>query len=283
MLDFTRILLPIDLEEPSLAVVHQAAALARRFHSEILVVHIISRLSYLGLHSHSHGGELPEEVKQAEAKLDSAILPELAGLPVRREVFRGNPGKVIPEIAQNEKQGLIVMGSHGYGTVEGVLIGSVDAGVIDGARVPVWTTVPGLKADADVNVRTILCAVDFADNDNHVAHDAVALAKICGAKLVLAHVTPSVENYGPGGSHVLPEFKEALVNSSTRQLNKLQDEIGMKAEFFIGSGGVSKVLAQAATETSSDLLVVGRPTSINRLGANNYAIIRDSPVAVLSV
>jgi nucleotide-binding universal stress UspA family protein len=110
MLDFTRILVPIDLEEPSLAPVHEAAFLARRFHSELLLLHVISRLSYLGLHSHGHGEQLSEEIKQAEVKLDSSILPELAGLNARRIVVRGNPSDVIPTIAQEEKQGLIVMG-----------------------------------------------------------------------------------------------------------------------------------------------------------------------------
>jgi nucleotide-binding universal stress UspA family protein len=82
---------------------------------------------------------------------------------------------------------------------------------------------------------------------------------------------------------VLHDFKEALVSSSTRQLTKLRDETGIKADFFIGSGAISKVLNHAAKETAADLLVIGRHASINRLGANNYAIIRDSEIPVVSV
>lgn len=283
MLDLSRILLPIDLEQPSLPAVHQAAGLARRFHSELLILHVIPRLSYLGLHSHTHGDQLSEEIKQAEAKLDSSILPDLAGVAARRAVLRGHPARLIAQVAQEEKQGLIVMGTHGYGAVAGALMGSVTAGVLDAAHVPVWTTPPGLKVSADAEVRTVLCAVDFTHSDKHTSQEAVALAKSFAAKLILAHVTPSVESYGPGGSHVLPEFKEALVGSSTRQLTKLREGIGMDAELFIGSGGVSKVLADAARQTGADLLVIGRRASINRLGANNYGIIRESPIAVLSV
>jgi len=285
MLDFSRILVPVDLEQPSLAAIHHAAGLARRFHSELLILHVISRLSYLGLHSHGYDDQLSGEIKQAEAKLDSSILPGLAGLSARRAVVRGNPAHLIPRIAQDEKQGLIVMGTHGYGAVAGALMGSVTAGVLDGAHVPVWTTAPAVQShsDADAQVRTILCAVDFGHSDKNTTQEAAEVARLFGAKLILAHVTPSVENYGPGGSHVLPEFKEALVNSSTRQLTKLRDEMGVEAEFFIGSGSVPKVLAEAAKQTSADLLIIGRRASINRLGANNYGIIRDSPIAVLSV
>ena len=82
---------------------------------------------------------------------------------------------------------------------------------------------------------------------------------------------------------MLPDFKAALVASSTRQLTKLRDEAGIKAELFIGSGAIAKVLHHAAQEIAADLLVIGRRASINRLGGNNYAIIRDSQIPVLSV
>jgi hypothetical protein len=49
MLKIKKILLPLDLEESVLpvVVVHQAAALAHHFHSEILVLHVITPLTYI--------------------------------------------------------------------------------------------------------------------------------------------------------------------------------------------------------------------------------------------
>ena len=284
MLTFTKILLPIDLEEPSLPAVHQAAALARHFHSEVLILHVIRPLSYLGLHEIGHRDLLTEGIRQAEAKVDSTILPELAGIPAKRMVIKGDPGRLISQIAQDEKAQLIVMGTHGFGALAGALMGSVAAKVLDGAHCPVWTVAPAQKARTpDLAIGHILCAVDFSAHDGTTARGAAALADAFGARLTLAHVTPSVENYGPGGNYVLHDFKEALVSSSTRQLTKLRDETGIKADFFIGSGAISKVLNHAAKETAADLLVIGRRASINRLGANNYAIIRDSQVPVVSV
>jgi nucleotide-binding universal stress UspA family protein len=284
MLTVTKILLPLDLEEPSLPPVHQAAALARHFHSEVLILHVVRPLSYLGLHEIGHRDLLTEEVKQAEAKLDSALLPELSGIPAKRMVVKGNPGHLIPEIAQDEKAELIVIGTRGFGALAGALMGSVAAKVLDGAQCPVWTVTRVQKTQtSDLAIRHVLCAVDFSAHDAATVRGAAALAEAFGARLTLAHVTPSVDNYGPGGSYVLPDFKEALVSSSTRQLTKLRDETSIKAELFIGSGAISKVLHQAAKETAADVLVVGRRASINRLGANNYAIISDSPITVLSV
>ena len=284
MLTITKILLPVDLEQPSLPPVHQAAALARQFHSEVLILHVVRLFSYLGLHEIGHRDLLTESVKQAEAKLDTVLLPELAGLPVKRMVAKGDPGRLIPQIAQDEKAELIVMGTHGLGALAGALMGSTAAKVLDGAHCPVWTVARMQKTQTpDLAIRHVLCAVDFSAHDPATARGAAALADAFGARLTLAHVTPSVENYGPGGSYELPDFKEALVSSATRQLTKLRDETSIRAEFFIGSGSISKVLHKAIEELAADALVIGRRASINRLGANNYAIIRDSPVPVLSV
>ncbi len=296
MADFSKILLPVDLEQPPLLAVHQGAALARHFHSEILMLHVVRPISQLGMHELGHRDLHSEAVKHAEADLDARILPELAGLQARRLVVKGSPGHVIPQVALQEKASLIVMASHGLGALASTLMGSVSASVLDSAPCPVWTAshaeaedtprttdTPQTTATRDLAIRSVLCALDFGAHSPSVAREAVAVAAAFGAKLTMAHVTPSVEQYGPGGTYELPDLKESLVSSSRELLTKLRDETGAQAEFFIGSGSVAKVLAQAASETAADLLVIGRRTSINRLGANNYAIIRDSQVPVLSV
>jgi len=84
-----------------------------------------------------------------------------------------------------------------------------------------------------------------------------------GAGLTLAHVTASVEFWGPGGSYVNVEWKAALVGSASQQVAKLQQEIGTQADVFIGSGDVPKALSVAAKQTKADLLVTGAaPTAV---------------------
>ena len=79
-----------------------------------------------------------------------------------------------------------------------------------------------------------------------------------GARLTLAHVTGRVELWGPGGSTVNAEWKEALVGDASRHMAKLQKDMGIKADVFIGSGDVPDVLAEAARKNKADLLVTGR-------------------------
>jgi hypothetical protein len=48
MLDFRKLLLPLDLEEPSLAAIRQAAVLTRHFHSEVVILHTFRPFSAFG-------------------------------------------------------------------------------------------------------------------------------------------------------------------------------------------------------------------------------------------
>jgi nucleotide-binding universal stress UspA family protein len=77
-------------------------------------------------------------------------------------------------------------------------MGSVAAKVLDRAHCPVWTLAPAQKAQTpDLAIGHVLCAVDFSARDGVTSRSAAALADTFGARLTLAHVTPSVENYGP--------------------------------------------------------------------------------------
>jgi nucleotide-binding universal stress UspA family protein len=91
--------------------------------------------------------------------------------------------------------------------------------------------------------------------------------------------------YGPGGSHVVPEWKDELVGAATKEIAKLQQEAGTKADVIIESGNVPKLLSQIAARTKADLLVTGHIPSRGHLGenGNGYSIIRDARIPVLSV
>jgi nucleotide-binding universal stress UspA family protein len=79
------------------------------------------------------------------------------------------------------------------------------------------------------------------------------------------------------------EWKDALVGDATRRLAELQQASGTKAEVFIGSGDVPKVLSQAARQTNADLLVTGCYPYGGHLRTNGYAIICAVPIPVLNV
>jgi len=284
-----RILLPIDFQDPSKNVVHQAAVLARHFHSEIVMLHVVTPLSYSaamiegGYVPANLGDLLKELIRQAQKQLDDALRPELDGLAVKRVLLEGDPALTIVQTARVEKADLIAMPTHGYGAFRRFLLGSVTAKVLHDSDCPVWTGahLEGEPA-REFSIRNILCAVDLSAHSSKTVQWASQLATEFGARLILAHIIAGMEIYGPGPYQVDPAWTEALVSSANRQLANLQQEVGTKAEVFISSGDVPKLLSHAAEQTSADVLIIGRPLS-GRLRATGYGIIRESYVPVLSV
>lgn len=285
MLNVKKILLPLDLEESALPVlvIRQAAALAHHFHAEMLVLHVIRPLSYMA-GSNTARERIDRDVASENEKLKECLGSELNGLSVRRSVVKGDPAHEILRTVGDEKIDLIVMPTHGYGEFERFLVGPVTAKVLHNGECPVWTVthldeVPG----EPLAIRNVLCAVDFSAHSAKTIRSAQDVANEFGAKLALAHVTPGVEIYGPGGYHVLSDMKRELVDGAKNRMANLQQELGTRAEVFIGSGDVPKIMSQAAKQAKADLLVVGCRSLQHRFGNTAYGIIRDAHVPVLSV
>jgi nucleotide-binding universal stress UspA family protein len=288
MLNIKKILLPVDLPNASLRVIHQAATLAHHFHSEIVMLHVVTALSHTA-GVLEDGPELAgwdmlaEIMRGAQKNLDQSLEPELGGLTIQRVLVKGDPAQAIVQTAQQEKADLIMMPSHGN-TFYQFLLGSVTAKVLHGTECPVWTGAHVEQSPAqEFAIRNVLCAVDFSPHSRKTVSWAAQMAAEFGSRLTLAHVTAGVEFWGPGGSYVNSEWKEALVGSASQHIAKLQQDMGIKAEVFIGSGDVPKVLSQAAKQTKADLLVIGCRPYGGHLRTHGYAIICAVPIPVLSV
>jgi nucleotide-binding universal stress UspA family protein len=75
----------------------------------------------------------------SSALLDDAAvyLREQAGFEALKVSRVGKAADVIPEFARRQECNLIVMGSHGYGTLSSLVLGSVTQGVLTSSHVPV--------------------------------------------------------------------------------------------------------------------------------------------------
>jgi nucleotide-binding universal stress UspA family protein len=288
MLNIKKILLPVDFPVASFSLAHQAATLARHFHSEIVILHVMT--------ARSHAAGVPEDsralarwdllaaiILQAENQHDMSLGPELEGLTIRRKLVEGDVAGAIVQTAQEEKADLIMMPSYSF-TFYQFLLGSVTAKVLHEAECPIWTGAhvkePPIQ---ELAIRNVLGAVEFGPRAEITVSWAAQMAAEFGAHLTLANVTASVEFWGPGGIYVNEEWKKELVGDASEQMAKVQQDMGTKAEVFIGSGDVPKVLSQAAKETKADLLVTGCYPYAGHLRTHGYGIICAVPIPVLSV
>ena len=107
MLNIKKILLPVDFPNTSLRVIHQAAALARHFHAEIVMLHVVT--------AQSHAAGVPEDgpgLAGWDVLAEILQRPEKPG-PISRagtrwpyhpaRVGQGGAAQAIVQTAQQEK------------------------------------------------------------------------------------------------------------------------------------------------------------------------------------
>lgn len=288
MLNIKQILLPVDFPVATFAVIHQAAALARHFNSEIVMLHVVTPLSHAaGVpepdHKPADWDLLAMILANAKKQNDQSLASDLDGLIIHRLLGQGDPPSAIIQAAALQNAGLIMMPSHGF-TFDQFLLGSVTAKVLHRTECPLWT---GAHVEASLDqpfaIRSVLCAVDLGPRSDQAVTWAAQIATEFNARLTLAHVTDGVEIFGPGGWHVDQKWKDALVSDASQRIAKLERDTGIKAGVFIGSGDVPKALSQAAKQTSADLLVTGCYPYGGNLRLHGYGIIRAVPIPVLNV
>jgi nucleotide-binding universal stress UspA family protein len=288
MLNIKKILLPVDFPDASLPVICQAAALARHFSSEIVMLHVPTAQSRAtGVPDDSaklaQWDKLTEILRTAEKDQQQSLAEQLEGLAVKSLLIEGDPAHIIVQAAQQENADLIMMPSHGS-TFDQFLLGTVTAKVLHRTECPVWTGAHVEEAPVEqFSLRNVLCAVDLGPRADQTVSWASEVAAEFSARLTLAHVTGGVEFWGPGGSYVNQEWKDALVGDASRRMAELQQRLGIKADVFIGSGDVPKVLSEAAKQTNADLLVTGSYPYGGHLRTHGYSIICAVPIPVLNV
>ncbi len=283
MFSLARIVLPVDFSARCIGAARYVEALAERFGSEVILLHVVPPPHY-EFSSMEVGGTVLNELfaarsAQLQKQLDGFLTSELPELQARRVLLDGDPARRIVDFAHSERAGLIVMPTHGYGPFRRFVLGSVTAKVLHDSDCPVWTGVHLEEAPAvnQIRFRTIVTAVDLGGHSRATLNWAASLAEACQARLVLVHATPEIET---------PEWRLQLAGQAKEELAKLINKAGVEAEIFVESGDAPEMVCTAAEEYKADLLVIGRGSAVGILGrlrTNAYSIIRQSPCPVVSV
>ncbi len=144
------ILVPVDLSELTALVVDTATDLALASRCGLHLLHV--QPVGMDLAAAESGLQYPfEQAPQGdapEAGLMQAWCERLAarGLAADYRVALGPPVAEIIEEAQRIGADLIVMGSHGHGTLHHLLLGSVSGGVLRRAKCPVLLVPASMQA-----------------------------------------------------------------------------------------------------------------------------------------
>ena len=265
--NFKKILFPVDLSPQSRAVASSVAAMARRFRSDVVLLHVTAGTAL-------------------EPALEHFAADDFSGIPVVRELLQGDPARQIVSYADEHKIDLIMMPTHGHGPFRALLLGSVTAKVLHDTHCLVWTGVHAeeMTAHSPDRWKRVLCAVETDEHGESVLKWAAQFAQQQKLDLQMVHAVAGADGMWTEASD--PSMYEFLFHAARERLAKLQAEAGTSLDVRLMGGSVGSAVRQAAVDYDADLIVIGRgaiQSSLGRLKNNASAIIRSAPCPVISI
>lgn len=138
MISLKRILVPTDFSDTSAKAISYGVELCHKFGAELHLLHAFEETPILYVEGAAAPVQSGDDVKAAATKALNDMKPENAdSLDVMRSVTDGKPFVEIVRYAKGHNIDLIVIGTHGRGTVSHLLIGSVAENVVRKAQCPV--------------------------------------------------------------------------------------------------------------------------------------------------
>ena len=137
---FKKILVPTDASDYSRRALKTALELARSIQAEVVLLHVsYTPQAYWG-YTISYGITVTQEQldQNGELALEATLTGiDSEGVVIHKRVESGHPVTIIVEQIKKENIDLVIMGSHGYGTIAGSFLGSVSQRVLQRASCPV--------------------------------------------------------------------------------------------------------------------------------------------------
>jgi nucleotide-binding universal stress UspA family protein len=251
-----KILVATDFSEGSDRALEYAICLARRYNSLIFLTHVITLDGYPmvapELASESETKQRRESENQMEAIEKSG---RLYGLQRAMVIAEGALWPTIEDLVNKNEIDLVIVGTHGMGMLEKLVIGSNAEQIFRQSRVPVLTVGPAAKCEApyQLEFKNILFATDFGPETEREAAFAFSLAQEHHATLTMLHVAPYAEDY----SAVAVAMKRDAVTKKLRELLPTGTELHFIAESVMVIGEPVEEILRWAKLTKADLIVMG--------------------------
>lgn len=260
MLKIRKILFPTDFSDCSEHAFAQASHLAEKYSAELHVLNVAvpyvvdpdNPMSYL-------------EDMRFEVQLDTQALKQPyadhVGSPlIHVQKHNTSEAKAILDYTNEENIDLIVMGTHGRGGLDRLLLGSVTEKVIRLSPCPVLTVRPACDTEAHWPIRRILVPFDFSSYARRALRYAIELATNYEAHIDVLHVVTEV---------VLPGIYgvDTVSVSSPEVLMRVEEALHEEMQSYPGS-----------TVTFDAHVLVGQPT----FDIASYADLQKSDLIVIA-
>lgn len=293
MATFARILCPVDLSAASAHAFEYAAVLARWYDAKLTVLHVcnpiaIPAVDFVPPVAAATAPELTEE-ELAEALRDvrdSLNLERAADVRIQP----GAPARQILACAAALPADLIVIGTHGHGGFERLLLGSVTEKVVRQAPCPVLTVPLRTTPPIAAVFSRILVPTDFSETSLAALEVAYSLARQTDADVTVLHVFEWLETPPPGRAAGFAAFREAAECDARKHLDALvpqQARDWCHPRTQIARGKPHQEIVRIAQETNADAIVMGvhghNPLDRWLFGSTTNQVVRHASCPVLTI
>ena len=288
-----KILCAIDRSPSSLQAFGYALALARWQSARLNLLEVIEEALPPGVNRAPTSDGVPNETRTTLERDLRRVLTARRASDVKVEISLRN-GNVVQEIlaqAKTSRPDLMVIGSHGRGGIQRLVLGSVAEKVLRLARCPALTVRRGVRLvrRSRSPFATILCPTDFSAAANKAVAYAKRLAQEADAKLILM---TAVE--WPFGDEVtsgaVAELQKSIASNASDALTRLLPRPasnGPRAQAIVAVGKASAAIVKVARARSVDLIVMGvsgrGALDVAILGSTTHHVIREGAWPVLTV
>lgn len=295
MIGIRRILCPIDFSDASRHALEHAVAIAKWYESQIVALHVIPVLPPPPtLFAESRADAAPDDTERQalEGQLRAWLEPaDRAGLKTDLLIDQGNPVPDILGRASSLPADLIVIGTHGLGGFDRLMLGSVAEKVLRKAACPVMTVPPAAASAARVPYARLLCPVDFSEPSQAALQFAYSVAEESDAHITILHVIdwPADDELLVEGFDV-SQFRQRVEETARGRLEALVTEdvrVWCKPETKVDYGKPYRRILEQAEREGSDLIVIGvrgrNPLDLTLLGSTANHVVRRAVCPVLTI
>ena len=296
MIQIRRILCPTDFSEFAQRALHQAVPVARWYGASLTALHVVAAAMPVDgmfpygpppLANHGVRARLEEDLRTFVAPAREA------GIACDTVLREGPVPARILEVARELPAELLVMGTHGQGGLERLVLGSVTESVLRRAPCPVLTIPHEERATSGpAPFKRILYATDFSPAAEHALGYALSLAEEAQGVLILAHVMegPTLAATTSGLPVNISRITADLARDAERSLRESVPASAREwcaTEEVVAFGRPADEIMRVARERDAQLIVVGvhgrNALDLMLFGSTTHHVIRKAPCAVLTI
>ena len=224
--------------------------------------------------------------REAEHRIQEMLFSgRLQDVPHDILIEEGALWPAIHQVIDKREIDLVVVGTHGMGAVQKLVIGSSAEQIFRQSTCPVLTVGPSVEGAAtpDVAFKHILFATDFGPGCEREAAYAFSLAQENEATVTLLHVVGHLDDYSDDGL----TLKRELVKQQLQALVPGGVEAWCHTQSRMAVGDPATEILRLARETSADLIVMGAKARAGLAGhvpgTKAYKIVSEAHCPVLTV